>query len=463
MWPLLPAMAFCLGLVACGNSGVPLADSGIGNPPATPVAPPTTSTEDSPLPAPEAPLTLVSDTPLTARLHELVVMSPAMEREVPLRVLLPTNYDAQSSARYPVLYMMHGCCNGARGYATYIDNHPVEEITADLPIILVMPEGGAGGLYSDWYNNGLGGTPRWETHHIKELLHFIEQRYAVRRDRDGRMLLGISMGGHGSFAYASKYPQLFGSASAMSPVVDTNTLIARGVLDGGSASDSGPPGSVWGPRESEEVRWRGHNSWDLAENLSNTALWIRTGNGYTDGNPAPTDAFEFAVHEAATNMHQQLDRFGIPHSFVDYGQGTHSIPFWDEGLRILIPQQLALAQQRRSTPRRFTYLSIDQVFSVYGWQVSIERSVIEFARLGEVSEAGFTLAGSGQASVRTAAWYVPGKSYRVQVGEAGQMLIADPQGRLEIAVDLGPSRTIQQFRPNSPAGYLRSVAVSITP
>jgi len=416
------------------------------------------------LPLPENPASaveLVSDVLVRERLHELTVKSAAMERELPLRVLLPTGYDPASPTRYPVLYMMHGCCNGTNGYTTYTQNHPVEALTENLPIILVMPEGGAGGLYSDWYNNGLGGTPRWETFHIHELLHFIEQNYRVRRDRDGRMLMGISMGGHGSFAYASKYPHLFGSASAMSPVVDTNTLIARGVLDGGSALDSGPPGSVWGPRESEEIRWRGHNSWDLAENLSNTALWIRTGNGYTAGRPVPTDSFEYAVHEAATNMHNQLDRYGIPHSFVDYGQGTHTAPFWSAGIAILLPQQLALAQQPKPLPRRFTYLSIDTVFSVYDWQVRIERTVLEFARLGEVSEAGFSLAGSGQAMVRTAGWYQPGRDYRVITDGQATTLRSDVEGRLEIPVNLGPSRTIQQYRPGSEAGFLRTVAIQI--
>lgn len=454
-------LLLCGLLTGCGNSGLP--PTAIDPPVVAPPAPAGPNSNNGALPVPAQPLTLVSDVALSDRLHELTVMSPAMEREVPLRVLLPTDYDPKAATRYPVLYMMHGCCNGQRGYTTYTTNHPVVAITENLPIILVMPESGSGGLYSDWFNNGLGGTPRWESHHIQELLYFIEQNYAVRRDRNGRMLMGISMGGHGSFAYAAKYPHIFGSASAMSPVVDTNTLIARGVLDGGSATDSGPPGSVWGPRESEEIRWRGHNSWDLAENLSNTALWIRTGNGYTDGSPLPTDAFEFAVHEAATNMHNQLDRYGIAHSFVDYGQGTHSIPFWDEGIRILLPQQLALAQSIHPDPRPFTYLSIDPTFAAYGWEVSIQRDVLEFARLGEVSERGFTLSGSGKASVRTAAWFVPGKTYRVQVGDAVSTLSSDATGRLDITVDLGPSRSVQQFRPGSPEGFMKSVSVSIAP
>lgn len=412
--------------------------------------------------ASEKTLTVVSETQISERLVELVVASPAMERDLPLRVLLPTGYDPDAAAPYPVLYLLHGCCNSNRGHATYVDNIGIEAFTGDLRVIFVMPEGGASGLYSDWYNNGLGGPPRWETHHIRELVPFIEQRFHTRRDRNGRGLLGISMGGHGAFAYAAKYPDLFGSASAISPALDSNTTAGGPVLDGGAAFDSSPPGSVWGPRATEEVRWRGHNPVDLAENLGNAELFIRTGNGHEPGSPVFTDLFEWGVHEMAVNMHNELKRFDIPHEFTDYGPGGHSQEEFQRSVRILMPKQVALLQKPARTVTRFSYRSIDPAFSAFDWQVNVEREVIEFTRLGEVSEAGFRLSGSGRATVITAPWYRPGAGYVFTVDGTSQTAQADSEGRLRLELDLGPSRTIQQYRPGSPDGFLRTITVTIT-
>lgn len=446
-------------VAGCGNSGVPLTGGGVSNPPSAPPA----ITTDSPLPAPATPLTLVSDVALSERLHELTVMSPALEGETKLRLLLPTNYDAKASTRYPVLFLMHGCCNFDAGFSNWSRNTDLVEFTKDLPVLIVMPEGGNGGNYCDWYNNGMGGPPRWETYHMQELAPWVEQNYQVRRDRMGRMLMGMSMGGFGAFHYAAKYPQRFGSASAFSPAIDTNVELYEPVGTAGPGLDYSTPSSIWGPRSTEEIRWRGQNPWDLAENLGTTALFIRTGNGTRPGDPAPSDSFEIVVHQMAVNVHNELTRLGIAHTFVDYGEGTHNIAYWQEGLHTNLPLQLALAQQPRPDPRNFSHRSIDPAFTVYGWEISIAREALEFARLGEVSEAGFTLSGSGQAVVKTARWFVPGKVYRVQVGDAANTLTSNAEGRLEITVDLGASRSLQQYRPTSPAGYLKSVAVSITP
>lgn len=407
------------------------------------------------------PLMFVNEIALSKRLREITVMSPALNKETKLRLLLPKNYEPSASVRYPVLYLLHGCCNNKEGYSNWTTSTDVEAFTENLPVLIVMPDGGDGGFYSDWYNNGLGGAPRWETYHIGELIPWIEQRYQVRRERQGRMLMGLSMGGHGSFAYAAKYPHLFASAAAFSPALDTNTLTAQTVIDASSNLDGGPQGSIWGLRALEEIRWRGHNPWDLAENLGNTKLFIRTGDGRRPGAPVATDPLEIGVHEMANNMHNELERLKIPHSFVDYGEGTHTAEFWQEGLHITLPQQLEIANQEPTQPQQFSFRSIDPNFNVFGWQVSIKRQVLEFARLGEVSPSGFVLSGSGLATVKTAAWFKPNAIYTVALGDVRKVLESDSDGRLEIVVDLGPSRTTQQYRPGSEEGYLRSVKVRI--
>jgi S-formylglutathione hydrolase FrmB len=421
---------------------------------------PQAAEEASDLPATASPLVLVADTPLSPRLHELTLRSPSLAADTRLRILLPAGYDAASDRRYPVLYLLHGCCDvDPSGYAAWTTLTDVEPFTAKMPLLIVMPEAGSGGLYSDPYNDGKGGGNRWETYHIRELLPWIESHYRVRRRRAGRMLAGLSMGGGGAFVYAARYPDLFASAAAYSAMLDTNT--PRGQDEVYAIEDGAhePHGATWGPRATEEVRWRGHNAYDLAENLAPLKLFIRTGDGRSGA--APVDQVESLVDEMAHNLHDELSRLHIAHAFLDYGAGTHTWPYWQDDLHATVPAQLAYALSEPPPPQRISYRSIAPSFTVFGWRVAMQREVVEFVRLGNASRSGFTLSGSGIGEVTTPAYYRSGARCTVSIDGRALPLTADAQGRLSVPVDLGPSRSIQEFRPGSPAGYLKTVTVSI--
>jgi len=301
------------------------------------------------------------------------------------------------------------------------------------------------------------------------LLPWIEAHYRLRRDRRGRSLPGISMGGHGAFAfayaYAAKYPQYFGSAAALSPALDSNPLLGRTVLDDGAAPDGGVEGAIWGPRASEELRWRGHKPIDPAESLRRVDLFIRSGsgNGRRSGELLFLDIFEAVVHEMSVNMSEALQAQGIAHHFDDYGFGTHAPDFWREGLRLLLPEMFGLMQQPALPVRVFSCRSIDPLFEVRGWQVSFASDALEFARLGDASKAGFSLSGSGVARVVTARWFRPDQLCPVQIDGQREVLTSSAEGRLDIGVDLGPGRQVQEYRPGNPRGFLRTVTVRLAP
>ena len=48
--------------------------------------------------------------------------------------------------RYPVLLLLHGCCDD---YRSWVDKGRAEQLTAPYPLIVVMPDGGSAGWYSD--------------------------------------------------------------------------------------------------------------------------------------------------------------------------------------------------------------------------------------------------------------------------------------------------------------------------
>src|SRR3954451_533434 len=56
------------------------------------------------------PLRLVTSARLDPRVTELTFTPPALAEPTGVRVLLPDGYSS-SHRRYPVLYLLHGCCN----------------------------------------------------------------------------------------------------------------------------------------------------------------------------------------------------------------------------------------------------------------------------------------------------------------------------------------------------------------
>src|SRR3954454_22323030 len=103
-----------------------------------------------------AALQVTATRPLDPRLVEHTVTTPSLAGPAHVRVLLPDGYDP--ARRYPVLYLLHGCCDD---WKSWTDKGEAEKITAGQPLIVVMPDAGQAGFYSDWYNNGAFGPPKW--------------------------------------------------------------------------------------------------------------------------------------------------------------------------------------------------------------------------------------------------------------------------------------------------------------
>ncbi|WP_067857021.1 alpha/beta hydrolase-fold protein [Nocardia shimofusensis] len=128
-----------------------------------------------------------------------------------VNVLLPDDYHT-SGHTYPVLYLFHG--GGDQDFRTF-DSLGIREWTAGKPIIVVMPDGGRAG----WYSNPTGsfvGPRNWETFHIAQLLPWIEANFRAYAEYDGRAVAGFSMGGFGALKYTAKFHGQFASVSSHS-------------------------------------------------------------------------------------------------------------------------------------------------------------------------------------------------------------------------------------------------------
>jgi esterase/lipase superfamily enzyme len=276
-------------------------------------------------------------------------------------------------------------------------------------------------------------------------------------ERGKRAIAGLSMGGFSAMSLAARHPDLFAAAGSFSGAVDTNYSGVWPVVQGETLNDGGAtPDSIWGPREVDEIYWRAHNPWDLADNLRGMALSIRTGNGQAGpyDSPSPyTDPIESGVHAMSISLHDRLAGLGIPHVWDDYGPGTHSWPYWQRDLRADLPRFMATFANPPPAPDPFTYVSAEPSYDVFGWHVALDRSAMEFSTLADASARGFTMRGSGAASVVTARSYEPGSVHAVTLARGGSRLEssarADGDGRLHLAVPLGPSNPGQQYRPGT--------------
>jgi S-formylglutathione hydrolase FrmB len=369
-----------------------------------------------------------------------------------------------------VLYLLHGASGS---YVDWTLAGDVQRTTAGKPLIVVMPYGGRGGWYSDWYNGGRGGPPQWERYHIGQLIPLVDRRFRTVAARRGRAIAGLSMGGFGAFSYAARHPDLFTYAASFSGGVDLTANVAglpagKIAVDATTTEDGGSFGSVFGDYATRFIGWRGHNPLDLAPNLRGLELALYTGNGLPGGalGGSALDIIELGAHKMNVRLHKRLARLRIPHLWDDYGAGVHTWPYWARDLREALPSLIERFAQPVAKPKRVSYRSTERSYAVYGWRVAVRRPNVEFSVLRGAGARGFALTGSGRATVTTPARYVPSAAYRVQIARGGKTAtrtaIAARSGRLRIAVRLAPRNRYDEDSPLAEAnGPLNRATTSV--
>ena len=386
---------------------------------------------------------------LSPRLQELTFTTPALNpQQTGVRILYPQHYDASGNTRYPVLYLLNGSLDDQTSWTTKGD---AEKISAPYDLIVVMPSGGQFGNYTDWYNYANFGPPEWETYHIKQLIPWIDSHLPTDATRAGRWVAGLSMGGGGAATYQARHPDLFSAVGIFSGAVDTNNVFVQPLTATAGIQSGQPTTEVYGPRATQEIRWRGHNGWDLAENLRGAFIQMDTGDGGSGGPGGDTgDPVEADVYQQSTALHERLDELGIPHIWDYYGPGGHTWYYWNRDLSQLLPRLMALyADGGQPDPKRFDYRAIDPSYDVFGWHVAIDRLALEFSALTDAGRDGFSLSGSGRALVTTARYWKPGTALNVTIADKTQRLAADAKGRLTLPLDLGPANPYQQYSPQA--------------
>jgi S-formylglutathione hydrolase FrmB len=236
------------------------------------------------------------------------------------------------------LYLLHGCCDGDNGFRSWTTATDVTDFTANTNALIVMPEAGTAGFYSNWLSG-----PAWETFHLTELRQLLEQRY---RSGTRRAVAGLSMGGFGALSYAARNPGVFRAAAGYSGVVHPtyqgtrSTNVVRGIV----ANAGLDPDGLWGDPTAQANIWAAHNPYNLAPRLRGTPVFLSTGNGRPGPLDPPgsgVDGLEQLLGEQTVALANRLRQQGVAVTTDFYGAGRHAWAYWQRELHRSFPMLMS--------------------------------------------------------------------------------------------------------------------------
>lgn len=229
--------------------------------------------------------------------------SAAMQKNIKSVVITPDNYS--SAKELPVVYLLHGYSGNHLDWINKAKD--IEKAADQFNIIIVCPDGGFGSWYWD---SPVDPTSKYETYVSDELVKSIDAKYKTIKNRKGRAITGLSMGGHGALYLAFRHQDVFSAAGSMSGGVDIRPF---------------------------------PNNWDMAKRLGSYAdqperwekntvinmLYLLTPNSLAIIVDCGTEDFFFKVNQ---NLHEQLLNPNIPHDYISR-PGAHTWPYWTNAVK----------------------------------------------------------------------------------------------------------------------------------
>jgi putative tributyrin esterase len=264
----------------------------------------------------------------TPSVETVQFQSKLINAALPYNVILPPDYRASRTTRYPVLYLLHGW---GGHYTDWVTRTNVADYAAPYRMIVVMPEGN-----SSWWVDSAGvATDKYESYVLQELIPDVDRRYRTIQSRHGRAAAGLSMGGYGAIKYGLKYPAAFVFAASMSGAFAV-TRYTENELGG---SNWEPFLKIFG-RPGSDVR-KANDVFEIARGLSPAQV-----------TSLPYFYFDCGAEDAAQHFrpNRELSEIflekKIPHEYREL-PGDHNWAYWDQQ----VPEVLKIAAQKMRLPR----------------------------------------------------------------------------------------------------------------
>jgi len=223
--------------------------------------------------------------------------SVSMKKTIKAVVVIPDSY--ANTQAFPVVYLLHGYSGKYSDWAIKAKGF---EIAVDLyQIIIVCPDGN-----NSWYwDSPVDSAFKYETYVSKELVDWIDNKYKTIKDRKGRAITGLSMGGHGALYLALKHQDVFGAAGSMSGGVDIRPF-----------PNNWDMALRLGKYSEHPDNWEKNTVINMLHLLKPNSLSLLIDCG--------TEDFFYKVNE---NLHQQLLYRNISHDYITR-PGAHNWNYW---------------------------------------------------------------------------------------------------------------------------------------
>jgi enterochelin esterase-like enzyme len=253
--------------------------------------------------------------------------SKALGAPVTYVAYLPADYET-SKASYPVIYALHGMFENSafwerRGLAPLYDELVKSGVA---PNAIVITVDGGNNLF---VNSSKG---KYQDMVTQDLVEYVEKTYRTIAKREGRALLGVSMGGYGALHTAFSRPEVFSAVATHSAMLLTEIpTIEAGARGGQMRAFTGVFGEPVDP-----AVWKALDPLELAKAADpkkTPALYIDCGGqdryGLFKGNEA---------------LHTVLDSRKVANDF-SISPGDHGYDF----VKSVFPKSLAFLKAHLAT------------------------------------------------------------------------------------------------------------------
>ena len=246
---------------------------------------------------------LITTASFASKVDTVQVESKAMHKMIKNVVITPDGYKKKNT--YPVVYLLHGATGNYTDWV--IKGKGVGELADTYNLIIVCPDGG----FTSWYyDSPIDETYKYETYVASELIDYIDSNYSTIKDKSGRAITGLSMGGHGGLYLGFRHQDAYGVAGSMSGGVDIRPFPLNWDIY-----------KRLGTIEENPENWEKYSVVNMTGLLENSSLKVIFDCGVDD--------FFYDVNVA---LHNKLLDMKYPHDFI-VRPGEHNWTYWNNAVK----------------------------------------------------------------------------------------------------------------------------------
>jgi diacylglycerol O-acyltransferase/trehalose O-mycolyltransferase len=272
---------------------------------------------------------VTAESQVDSRTLNLTINSPAVGTTVQVQLLLPPGWTSgATTTTWPVLYLLHGCCDAFNGWT---QNTNLEAQTAGAAAIIATPDGGPVGFYSNWLNNGAGGE-NYETFTATELPQILKSGFHAS---NVAAIGGVSTGGGAALFIAAHNPGVYKAVASYSGLDCTELGQSVTTIFAAMIRADVNPENLWGAPFMNGSAWQQHDPCFLAAQFKGTPIFLSVGTGFTASGQQTTcsagiggNILESVVSTGVQQFASDLTSDGIAFTSDFYQGGCHDWPFW---------------------------------------------------------------------------------------------------------------------------------------